>query len=87
MSPDPIVTRDQRIEAGRTVYRLLREHGGWMDRGFIGWMKHPTNYIDAGLDELFTRGLIEERFDTKRPQVRLLPKPRPVQTTLTIEEG
>lgn len=83
MSPERLVTQADALEAARVVWRLLAD-GEWADRGFVGWMKHPSNYIEAGLRELAERGLIEERTDTKRPQVRLCPSPRPVQTTLTI---
>lgn len=90
MSPERLVTQAEALEAARTVWRLLAdalqanpEGEGWVDAAFVDRRReHPSNYIEAGLRVLAERGHLEERTDTKRPQVRLSRQARPVQTSL-----
>ena len=78
------MTGEERREAGRAVWRLLKKQDGeWVDEVFIGWPDMPPDYLRAGLNELGSRGLIESRFDRKRTQVRLLSKPSPTQLSIT----
>lgn len=79
------MTGEQRREAGRTVWRLLKQADGWVDEVFIGWPTLDRDVLREGLNELGARGLIESRYDRKRTQVRLRHTPAPTQ--LTIGEG
>jgi hypothetical protein len=76
------MTGEQRREAGRTVWRLLKQQDGWVDEVFIGWPHLPQDVLREGLNELGARGLIESRYDTKRVQVRLLTHPKPTQQAM-----
>jgi hypothetical protein len=81
-----VLLKEERLEAGRVVWRLLKQDGGWVDEVFIGWPKLSPRYRHAGVDELESRGLLDRKQNGKgRWQVRLMPKPVPRQ--LSLMEG
>jgi hypothetical protein len=78
-----LLTITERVEAGREVYRLLARAGGWVDEVFIGWPNLSPRYIQAGVEEVESRGYIERRPGGKgRHQVRLRDIPAPRQLSL-----
>ena len=93
MSRRPLITAARRVELGRAVWRMLRAASaadrasggeGWVLEHHVGWRQRELDHdeVAAGLVELAERGLIEHDHTGRRPRVRPVAGPRPVQLTI-----
>jgi hypothetical protein len=78
-----LLTREDRIQAGREVWRILKRADSWVDEVFVGWPNLSPRYRQAGIEEIESRGLIEREPGAKgRHRIRLAPSPQPYQLRL-----